>query len=275
MRFACSWSGRVRPGRAWPSIGAPPSTSRSSASSSTACRWRWSWPRRGCGPCRWRCRRQHRRDDRLEGQGWRVPLARHATLRASIEWSFELIGPAEQQLLIALATFRSPFDIDAAGIVASAMDSADDASEHLSRLTDVGLLQVDDDSGRYRMLNTVRQFCRDVRRRAGPSRQADEVHVPVLRQLVRGRRCGTNGPRAPTVRAPDARRGRGAVVGAGPRPLRHCGCAGAGAGAQHNRPARRLRCHLGVVGRARPPTSAMACGPSRSPVRWPRPHPAQ
>ena len=96
---------------------------------------------------------------RWNGSRPRTPLSRHATLRASIEWSFDLISPIEQRMLVALAVFRSPFDTDAARALAVAVDAADEAVELVHRLTDVGLLQLDDDSGRYRMLLTVRQFC--------------------------------------------------------------------------------------------------------------------
>ena len=49
---------------------------------------------------------------RWDGSRRSTPLSRHATLRASIEWSFDLISPTEQQMLVALAVFRSPFDTD-------------------------------------------------------------------------------------------------------------------------------------------------------------------
>ena len=96
---------------------------------------------------------------RWKGSCRRAPLSRHATLRASIEWSFDLIGPIEQQMLVVCAVFRSPFDTDAARAVAVAIDADDEAVDLIQRLTDVGLLHLDDDSGRYRMLHTVRQFC--------------------------------------------------------------------------------------------------------------------
>jgi predicted ATPase/DNA-binding SARP family transcriptional activator len=96
---------------------------------------------------------------RWEGSCRRAPLSRYATLRASIEWSFDLVSPIEQQMLVALAVFRSPFDTDAARAVAVAIDARGEAVDLIHRLTDVGLLHLGDDSGRYRMLHTVRQFC--------------------------------------------------------------------------------------------------------------------
>ena len=117
--------------------------------------------------------------------GDRAKPARHATLRASIEWTFGLISRFEQRVLVCLATFRSPFDTEAARAVITAIDDDDDGSaeddaiegDHLGRLTDVGLLQLDDDSGRYRMLTTVRQFCTELGRATGDLDRAEEAHA--------------------------------------------------------------------------------------------------
>jgi len=115
---------------------------------------------------------------RWTGRCRRSPLSRHATLRASIEWSFELISPIEQQMLVALAVFRSPFDVDAARAVAVVIGADDEALDLIQRLTDVGLLHLDDDSGRYRMLHTVRQFCLEFEGTGRPPRQlVDEAHA--------------------------------------------------------------------------------------------------
>jgi len=114
--------------------------------------------------------------------GDRTKPARHATLRASIEWSFGLISPFEQRVLVCLATFRSPFDTEAAAAVIAAIgdESAEDANaagDHVGRLTDVGLLQLDDGSDRYRMLNTVRQFCTELGRATGDLDRAEQAHA--------------------------------------------------------------------------------------------------
>jgi predicted ATPase/DNA-binding SARP family transcriptional activator len=115
--------------------------------------------------------------------GDRTKPPRHATLRASIEWSVGLISPCERRVLVCLATFRSPFDIEAAEAVMVAVDddeSAEDgttAADHVGRLTDVGLLQLDDANGRYRMLNTVRQFCTELGRSTGDLDRAEEAHA--------------------------------------------------------------------------------------------------
>ena len=115
--------------------------------------------------------------------GDRTKPTRHATLRASIEWSFGFISPFEQRVLVCLATFRSPFDIEAAAAVTVAVEDVESAedeattADHVGRLTDVGLLQLDDTSGRYRMLNTVRQFCTELGRTTGDLNRAEEAHA--------------------------------------------------------------------------------------------------
>ena len=96
--------------------------------------------------------------------GWkssdgRFALGRHRTLRASIEWSFGLINSAEQQMLLALAVFQCPFDVEAAEAITDSIQACDGADDVVGALADVGLLQFDDDRQWFRMLHTVRQFC--------------------------------------------------------------------------------------------------------------------
>jgi predicted ATPase/DNA-binding SARP family transcriptional activator len=131
---------------------------------------------------------------RWKGSCRRAPLSRHATLRASIEWSFDLISPVEQQMLVVLAVFRSPFDTDAARAVAVAIDADDEAVDLIQRLTDVGLLHLDDDSGRYRMLHTVRQFCLEDERVERPRRHhVDAAHARFFARWCAEVRVGKHG----------------------------------------------------------------------------------
>ena len=115
--------------------------------------------------------------------GHRTKPTRHSTLRASIEWSVGLISLCEQRVLVCLAAFRSPFDLEAAAAVIVAVEDDESAergsntAEHVGRLTDVGLLQLDDRSGRYRMLNTVRQFCTELGHATGDLNRAEEAHA--------------------------------------------------------------------------------------------------
>jgi predicted ATPase len=56
---------------------------------------------------------------RLLTRGRRTALPRHQSLRATLDWSYELLSPVEQVLLRRLAVFSVPFDMESANIVAA------------------------------------------------------------------------------------------------------------------------------------------------------------
>ena len=77
---------------------------------------------------------------------------RQRTLRATIEWSHELLTPDEQRLFARLAVFRGGCTLEAAETVADA------DLDILSSLVDKSLVRVRADSGRFWMLETIREF---------------------------------------------------------------------------------------------------------------------
>jgi predicted ATPase len=100
---------------------------------------------------------------------------RQRTLRATIEWSYDLLDPNEQQLFARLGVFRGGCTLEAA----EAVGGAD--IDTLQSLVDKSLLRHTDD--RYWMLETVREFGSEmldegVRRR----------HAEYFLQLVEGAR---------------------------------------------------------------------------------------
>ena len=96
--------------------------SRSSAAASTTCRSRSSWPPRE--------RRRSRRSRSSTGSGQRLDLLkggrdaepRQATLRATIEWSYDLLSPDDKQLFARLAVFPG-CTLEAAEAVATRMST--------------------------------------------------------------------------------------------------------------------------------------------------------
>ena len=62
-----------------------------------------------------------RLDDRfnLLTGGRRTALPRHQTLRATLDWSYELLPEPERMILRRLAVFAGAFSLEAAGAVAS------------------------------------------------------------------------------------------------------------------------------------------------------------
>jgi predicted ATPase len=110
--------------------------------------------------------------------GPRTALPRHQTLLSSIEWSHDLLDPGDRIVLRRLAVCPTRFDLDAAEAIAAggAIGKADVASS-LSRLVDLGLAEYDGATGRYRMLETLRQFGLDRLREAGEVRATQERHA--------------------------------------------------------------------------------------------------
>ena len=82
--------------------------------------------------------------------------SRHATLRASFEWSVDLLPGRDRDLLAQLAVFAGGFGLDAAIAVCDAADVVG-----LAGLADRNLLMaadLHDAEPRYRMLETVREY---------------------------------------------------------------------------------------------------------------------
>ena len=105
--------------------------------------------------------------------GSRAALPRHRTLRAMVDWSWELLTSAERAMLAALSTFAGGFGLAAAEAVATSPDvPAGEVIGHLGALVDKSLVQFDDTGagpGRYRLLETVRQYAAGQLDALGPS----------------------------------------------------------------------------------------------------------
>ncbi len=94
--------------------------------------------------------------------GSRVALPRQQTLRALVDWSWELLNAAERAVLARLSVFAGGFDLPAAEAVAAGPDVyPEKVVGHLGALVDKSLVQFDDTAarpGRYRLLETIRQY---------------------------------------------------------------------------------------------------------------------
>jgi predicted ATPase/class 3 adenylate cyclase/DNA-binding CsgD family transcriptional regulator len=98
---------------------------------------------------------------RLLTGGSRTALPRHQTLRAMIDWSYNLLNPDEQLVLDRLSVFAGGWTLAAAETVTSrGGDEEWQALDHLAALVDKSLVQADETRGstRYRLLETVRHY---------------------------------------------------------------------------------------------------------------------
>jgi predicted ATPase/DNA-binding SARP family transcriptional activator len=98
-----------------------------------------------------------RLDDRfgLLSRGDRTKAARHQTLRAVVEWSWELLGEAERDLAARFTVFAGGASAAAVARVCEMPEGQ--AIDLLADLVDKSLVDVVGE--RYRMLDTIRAFC--------------------------------------------------------------------------------------------------------------------
>jgi non-specific serine/threonine protein kinase len=98
---------------------------------------------------------------RLLATGSRTALPRHRTLRATIDWSHELLSEEERALFRRLSVFAGGFTLEAVeAVCASEGIEEDEVLDLLSHLVDKSLVVVQERGGeaRYRLLETVRQY---------------------------------------------------------------------------------------------------------------------
>ncbi len=96
---------------------------------------------------------------RLLTGGSRTALPRHRTLRAVVEWSWDLLPPPERLLAERLAVFPAGATEDSAtAVCADEFVSDADIPDLLASLVDKSLLQPIADGTRLRMLETIREY---------------------------------------------------------------------------------------------------------------------
>lgn len=96
--------------------------------------------------------------------GARVLQERQQTLRALVDWSYELLEPDERTLLERLGVFISGFDLAAAEAICGADPlTSDDILDLLGSLVEKSLVMLEerDDGSRYKMLETIREYAHD------------------------------------------------------------------------------------------------------------------
>jgi predicted ATPase/class 3 adenylate cyclase/predicted negative regulator of RcsB-dependent stress response len=107
-----------------------------------------------------------RLDDRfrLLTGGSRMALPRHRTLKAAVDWSFDLLSEAERTLFIRLSVFAGGFRLEAAeAACAGGVVERPSVLDLLSHLIDRSLVALDESSGaaRYRLLDTLQQYAQE------------------------------------------------------------------------------------------------------------------
>src|SRR5206468_5221438 len=106
-----------------------------------------------------------RLDDRFRLlTGGRRTLPRHQTMRATLDWSYELLSESERVVLRRLGVFVGAFTLDAASAVAASADlPASEVADSVANLVGKSLVSTDVGGAmvQYRLLETTRAYARE------------------------------------------------------------------------------------------------------------------
>ncbi|MFE1259123.1 BTAD domain-containing putative transcriptional regulator [Streptomyces albogriseolus] len=135
-----------------------------------------------------------RLDDRfrLLTSGSRTALPRQQTLRAVVDWSWELLDAGERDVLCRLSVFAGGCDLTAAEAVCGP------ALEALGSLVDKSLVVAapsGDGGMRYRLLETVAEYAGERLDETGGRDDAERAHLTYYRELARTTEPLLRGPR--------------------------------------------------------------------------------
>jgi len=135
-----------------------------------------------------------RLDDRfrLLTGGSRTALPRQQTLRATIDWSYNLLTEPERALLRHLTVFSGGWTLEAAESVCSQDESGVDILDLLTQLVDKSLV-ISHDS-RYRLLETTRQYAREKLLDSGEGQALHDKHLNYFLDLAKQAEKEIHGP---------------------------------------------------------------------------------
>lgn len=129
----------------------------------------------------------HRLDERFRLlAGGRRAQERHRTLQATVSWSYDLLTPVEREVFRQLAVFPASFALTAVETIVTGEDFGGiDAVDATARLAERSLVQYDPVSGRYRLLETLRQFAADRLAESGDSDAVRDRYAAYYIDLIR------------------------------------------------------------------------------------------
>ena len=134
---------------------------------------------------------------RLLTGGSRTALPRQQTLRALIDWSYDLLGENEKAMLLSLSVFSGGWSLEAAERVCSREAIVDwEVFDLLTTLVDKSLVNYEErrEAGRYRLLETVRQYAGDRLAQSGAGDVYRRQHRDYFLALAEESDEGIKGP---------------------------------------------------------------------------------
>ena len=123
---------------------------------------------------------------RLLTSGSRTAMPRHKTLRAVVDWSWELLTDAERMVLRRLSTFSGGASLEAAErvCVGDAVER-ERVLELLTSLTEKSLVLTDGNGApRYRMIDTIKEYAAQRLAEAGEADLARDAHLAYFTEVT-------------------------------------------------------------------------------------------
>ena len=120
--------------------------------------------------------------------GSRAALPRHQTLRAAVDWSYDLLSEQERALFRLLAVFAGGWDLKALESLHTSMGFTEDRTiSLLKELIDKSLVVMEERDGeaRYRMLETIREYAQERLIESGEYEAAKGQHLRYYGAMVR------------------------------------------------------------------------------------------
>ncbi|WP_141508290.1 winged helix-turn-helix domain-containing protein [Ramlibacter sp. WS9] len=143
-----------------------------------------------------------RLDDRfrLLTGGLRTALPRQRTLRALVDWSYDLLAPEEREVLNALSVFAGDFSLEAAeNVAAHEAPAPAPVFDFIDQLVAKSLLIAQTQEGtetRYRLLETIKQYAGEKLTESGLTDAAQARHFSYFMGLAEAGANALIGPQA-------------------------------------------------------------------------------
>jgi predicted ATPase/DNA-binding SARP family transcriptional activator len=131
--------------------------------------------------------------------GGRTALPRHQTLRATIDWSYDLLSESERTLFSRLSVFAGGFTLESAEAVAAGENiPRSQVVDLLGQLINKSLITKESGSEhraggtRYGMLETIREYARKKLEEAGEAERVKDRHLEFFAAFARQAESGIN-----------------------------------------------------------------------------------
>lgn len=130
-------------------------------------------------------------------EGKRAAFSHHQTLRATMDWSYELLSPQERTSLRRVSVFVGGFTLEAAEQVCTGKDLEENTIlDRLTHLLEKSLVIFEDQGGeaRYKLLETVRRYGQEKLMEAGERAEWHERHRDFYLKLAEQAELELDGP---------------------------------------------------------------------------------